>query len=462
MRSIYGMPCDELAGVAKRRVPLPQKRRKANAKHLWNALRRIGRCRKAARAVTAKKGGRQMRSIYGNRVVLILFVGFLLAVGIGWLDKREEIKTKVARGEPGRGVQEKEFFVDIKGEMENYPLKLEIGEQKLTREQREEYLDRAKRELDLLILGENSSKDEITQALYLPEYLQNGVVEASYRFSDYDIFHLDGTLRQEPKEAVVVEVTAELICQEEVCLYQFSVQAVPPEKSSQQQIAEKLKALISTQNQEEGKDYVNLPEEVDGQTVVWRQKMGNRGLIVAFMSVAVAAGLIFHEKEVSKRKKRERDSQMMLDYAGIVGKFSLLIGAGMNIPLAWEKIALAYQEKREGKEVEKRYAYEEMLYTLHEIRDGMGELKAYENFGNRCGLGAYRRLSAMIVQNVRKGTQGMQRLLEQEEWEAYEQRKAHARQAGEEAGTKLLLPMGIMLVIVLAILVIPAGMTLNL
>ena len=30
-------------------------RRKANAKHLWNALRRIGRCRKAARAVTAKK-----------------------------------------------------------------------------------------------------------------------------------------------------------------------------------------------------------------------------------------------------------------------------------------------------------------------------------------------------------------------------------------------------------------------
>ena len=176
-----------------------------------------------------------MRSIYGNRVVLILFVGFLLAVGIGWLDKREEIKTKVARGEPGRGVQEKEFFVDIKGEMENYPLKLEIGEQKLTREQREEYLDRAKRELDLLILGENSSKDEITQALYLPEYLQNGVVEASYRFSDYDIFHLDGTLRQEPKEAVVVEVTAELICQEEVCLYQFSVQAVPPEKSSQQQ-----------------------------------------------------------------------------------------------------------------------------------------------------------------------------------------------------------------------------------
>ena len=51
MRSISGMPSDELAGVAGRRVPLPNRKR-ANAKHFWNALRRIGRCRRATRAVT--------------------------------------------------------------------------------------------------------------------------------------------------------------------------------------------------------------------------------------------------------------------------------------------------------------------------------------------------------------------------------------------------------------------------
>ena len=38
MRSISGMPFDKLAGVAGRRVPLPNRRR-ANAKHFWNALR---------------------------------------------------------------------------------------------------------------------------------------------------------------------------------------------------------------------------------------------------------------------------------------------------------------------------------------------------------------------------------------------------------------------------------------
>ncbi len=33
MRSILGMPSDELAGDAKRGVPIPLKRRKANAEH---------------------------------------------------------------------------------------------------------------------------------------------------------------------------------------------------------------------------------------------------------------------------------------------------------------------------------------------------------------------------------------------------------------------------------------------
>ncbi len=52
MRRIFGMPFDDLAGGAKRRVPLPH-RRKANATHFGNAFRRFGRWRKATRAVTA-------------------------------------------------------------------------------------------------------------------------------------------------------------------------------------------------------------------------------------------------------------------------------------------------------------------------------------------------------------------------------------------------------------------------
>ena len=133
----------------------------------------------------------------------------------------------------------------------------------------------------------------------------------------------------------------------------------------------------------------------------------------------------------------------------------------MNLSMAWEKIAAAYQSRRERKEVERREAYEEMVTVLNEIREGVGELQAFENFGARCDMNVYRKLSSLIVQNIRKGSRGLQRLLEEEEKEAFEQRKAEARKAGEEAGTKLLLPMGMMLILVLVILVVPAGLTLN-
>ncbi len=400
-----------------------------------------------------------------KRIYQALFLmagGFLIAGAAAWMEGNEKQETQIFRNRPGQGEQEKTFLIDVEGELKDYPIELDIMEKKLTKTQKKECLNQAKKELDVLILGENPSKDQVTEALYLPEYLQEGAVEASYSFSDYDIFRPDGTLEQEPRQPVLVEITAELDCQEEVCLYQFSVQAVPRKKSVQEAFIEKVQALVFSENQQENSDYLELPSQVDGKRVIWREKGMKSSLIIAFMGMALAVGILLREKEEKRRKVTEREKQMLVDYPGIVSKLSLLLGAGMNLSLAWEKTALAYQKKREAGELEQRFAYEEMLSALFEIRDGVGELQAYENFGYRCQLSEYRRLSSLIVQNIRKGAKGMQKLLEQEEWDAYEQRKIRAKHAGEQAGTKLLLPMGLMLVIVLAILVIPAGMSLDL
>lgn len=394
------------------------------------------------------------------QAAIILAAAFLLAAVAAWVEQTET-DNKIVRNEPGQGSQEKEFQIDAQGEFENYPLKLEIEERKLTKAQRKECLKRAKQELDIAILGENSSKDQVTDSLYLPEYLQEGVVEAVYSFSNYDIFNADGTMEQKPEHPVLVEITAELSCQGETCLYRFSIQAVPKKKTTLEQLEQKLKTLISEQNKREDVDYIELPQQIDGKKITWKEQKINRSLICVLMGMALAVGIFLREKEEKKRDRAEREKQMMLDYPDIVSKLSLLLGAGMNISLAWEKIALTYHRKQQEGEIGQRYAYEEMLMVLYEIQDGVGELQAYENFGRRCQLSAYRKLSSLIVQNVRKGAKGMQRILEEEEWEAYEQRKAQAKQTGEEASTKLLLPMGIMLVIVLALMVIPAGLSLS-
>ena len=97
-----------------------------------------------------------------------------------------------------------------------------------------------------------------------------------------------------------------------------------------------------------------------------------------------------------------------------------------------------------------------MKYTCHEMDSGVTESQSYENLGRRCDIQVYIRFGALLSQNLRKGTKGLSQLLKLESMQAFEERKARAKRLGEEAGTKLLLPMFLMLAIVLVIVIVPA------
>lgn len=396
-----------------------------------------------------------------SQAVLALGAGCFMA-GVLWqADGNGKVQERIARNPPGLGQEEKDYLVNAEGILEQYPMKIQVEERRLTKKQKQECLEKAKQELDEVAAGGNASLEQVQQSLYLPETLQEGAVEAEYGFSDYEVFDSEGNLLGDLKKPVLVEVTAELACQEERCLYSFFVRAVPREKSKQEVFADKLEGLIKQENGKTDAEYLLLPGELEGKSLSWEEQKENRSFIGVFLGLAGGAGIILAEKEKKKKKDMERSRQMMLDYPEIVSTLSLLLGAGMNLTYAWEKIAADYQMKRKSQEIESREAYDEMVTTVHEIQEGAGELQAFENFGKRCGISAYRKLSSLIVQNIRRGAKGMQRLLEEEEREAFEERKAAARKAGEEASTKLLLPMGMMLVIVLVILLVPAGLAIQ-
>ena len=131
----------------------------------------------------------------------------------------------------------------------------------------------------------------------------------------------------------------------------------------------------------------------------------------------------------------------------------------MTLQGAWKKIAETYEEKRDQKLLAEKPVFEEMLITCREMESGMGEQRAYERFGERCGPAGYRRFGNMLAQNLKKGSRGLVALLEQEAGNAFEERKSAAKRYGEEAGTKLLIPMVMMLGIVMVILLVPAIFT---
>lgn len=100
-----------------------------------------------------------------------------------------------------------------------------------------------------------------------------------------------------------------------------------------------------------------------------------------------------------------------------------------------------------------------MYITDCHIKAGISEYEAYEEFGHRCGTREYLKLASLLQTNLKRGTKRLRELLYQESYDAFEQRKNLAKQKGEEATTRLLIPMIMMLLVVMVIIMFPAVMS---
>jgi len=199
-----------------------------------------------------------------------------------------------------------------------------------------------------------------------------------------------------------------------------------------------------------------LPEAVDGRKVIWKKPSLHMGAYLGVLVVIGAALVWIQQKKRIQKLEQQRKIQLIRDYPEILFKMAMLLGAGLTLKGTFRKIAEEYREQKPEK---LRYAYEEMWAACKEMENGVGEAAAYEKFGKRCGEPGYIKLGSILSQNLKKGAKGLQELLEQEAETGFEDRKHAARKLGEEAGTKLLFPMMLMLAIVLVVLTVPAVMS---
>ena len=104
--------------------------------------------------------------------------------------------------------------------------------------------------------------------------------------------------------------------------------------------------------------------------------------------------------------------------------------------------------------------YREMRTALNQMETGTPEIRAYGEFGRRIGLGCYIKFASLLGNSVSTGGKDLRRLLEEEMETAFRQRKELALRKGEEASTKLLIPMFLMLGVVMVMVVAPAFLSL--
>ncbi len=406
-----------------------------------------------------------LRKIRSNPVyikaVIVFICSFLLFICVYIRDNSRKLMTD----ESGHEIIKRNAEA---GKEENIELKMKAGEveesvsitvsgQTFSSEELKKKFEETSESLEQLILGENEDLDHVRADLNLVTEIPDTGISVTWELDNYEVMDVRGGLRTENliEEGTLVKLTALLRYEEEKAAYEFYARVFPPRMNSSEKMIQNVEEQIRKNNEEtRTEEYLTLPDTVNGMDIQWEYTENIRSFAILILGAGGACMICVSDKQRRKEEEKRNRNQMKTDYPQIINKFNLYIGAGMTVRKAWFCIAGDYE--RSKSRTGKKQAYEEMIYTMHQIQGGTAEGEAYEKYGVRCGIPVYRKFGTMISQNLRKGSKGLSDLLKREAQEAFEERKNQAKKQGEEAGTKLMIPMFMMLAIVFVIVIVPA------
>ncbi len=239
--------------------------------------------------------------------------------------------------------------------------------------------------------------------------------------------------------------------------YKIYVNVVPREISDYDLLLKNLKDRIYNADISGlGEDDLILPTEHEGLTLSYHESTDHTYFMFPFLGIIAALALYMRQGSIKKEEKKKRESMLMLDYSDLISKLMVYIGAGLTIKNSFIVISKNYDNLIDRNIKEDRPLYQELRTLCYQFNRNMAESDVYMDFGRRINLKPYTKLVSLIEQNRRTGTKNLRTMLELEMNDAFEQRKTTARRLGEEAGTKLLLPLFLMLGIVMVIVIVPA------
>ncbi len=361
---------------------------------------------------------------------------------------------KLKRGTYGQGEREEVLDYEISDGTKGN-IALEIPEATYTAKESRKILTKTLLQMDKAILADNHSSNHIDRNLDLVNSLPDSPVSISWSSSRPDLIDFEGILSRDiPKEGTDVLLEAELSLSGQSENYRKDIIIFPPRPST---VNEQLKYKVEEENSKlEGKEFI-LPESLDDERkITWKFKPSSTGTSILILTIALVLFLYIAPKKQQEELLRQRREQLILDYPDIITKFLLLLSAGLSIRSCFERITMDYSKIRDEQYKKIHPVYKEIAFTYREMKSGGSEITAYENLGKRCECPEYKTFSTLLAQNVRKGNKDIVEILEREAHDAFDQRKRNARIMGDKAGTKLLIPMIMMLSIVLLILMVPA------
>lgn len=308
------------------------------------------------------------------------------------------------------------------------------------------------------VKGKNASLGSVTSKLNLITSVPDNPYKVSWVLSGQDVIQDDGTLNnKELSQKEQVSIKACLSFQGDETYIVLPVGVEPYAWTLEERAEDAFLTYVEEVDREnKTEETYQLTDRVGMYQVTYEQEMEAKDKRLILLVLIGMVSIWVYWEEMLKSKVSRYKGQCQMLYPDMVSKLTLLLGAGMTLKNAWYRIIRDYLKIKKRKPGMVQYTYEEMIVTWNEMESGVNEMEAIEKFGRRMKLRCYLRLSALVSQNMRKGTKEFLHQLEQEAKDAQEERKQMAKKLGEEAGTKLLFPMMFMFIIVLVIVMVPA------
>ena len=398
--------------------------------------------------------------------------------------------------------------VDAENLAKNMEFSVSVSSKKYTREEAEEKFEEKFNELLVDMLNENENYENINSKLNFKTDLGDGI-KATYAFEpkivESDIVHqIVGASYASPsiiatsseadndefayyvKYKNIIDgsgnVNNEDFKLKEYCtghiLIQFSTEIKDKEGSFRSEkymvpirvVSKKLSPIESfkiafkkevedSDKKTIDKDTIILPKIVQDFRVIYKDRKDFTFLLMPIIGILTAILLEAKDKEEEKEKVKRRIRLLELDFAQIISKILLYVSSGMTIRNSMIRLAENYQRSFKNDEnKEKRVAYEELVVVKNKLASGYSEIGAYEEMAKNINMRTYTRFLNIIIQSIKNGNKDLKNILNMEVQDALYERKQNAKKLGEEAATKLVLPLMLMLSVIMVVIMVPAFM----
>lgn len=408
-----------------------------------------------------------------KRMLLLIFAADLLAIAADIITSDNDASQNgyLYREEYGGEVSEQTVLMEKNGQEKQVRIFLEP--RKLTKKEKEEALKKVMRSLPERVLG-GQNAGHVTRNVTLPDTAGSPEVCLEWMTDRPDIIDWDGAVGDKiPVTGAEVTLTCELSLDDAVKETSLKLMVFPKEKNEEEKLEEDVNETVAKENSETNQK-VKLPDKISGEKVHWKQNETHGGIRILLAGVLLCASVMVFRKKEENEKKQLRIKGLKADYPNIISRFALFMNAGMSVRMSLEKMAENFRENcgnRAGKSnlriLKNRTpegthpGFEEVCHIVDDMRNGMMEQQAFERLGRRCGIAEYRTFSDLLIRCSVKGGRDVLNLMQKTAEEAEDMKRRQARIRGEEAGTRMLLPMVLMLAIVMAILMVPAMLTMR-